>query len=226
MDLVCRYSGNLAHELNNLLTPIVVCTQMLKEDVHDPEAVLFNAEQIAEAGNRIQALARKMIVIGSRQNAGGMVFPAVALSRAMKRAVLPEDHPPQLIEAFSARAGTHEWAVTINPEQFDFMADELVRNAVEASTNGGQIVLDVEPDESAGVLMITIKDQGVGITAEALPHVFEPFFTTRSNTRERGLGLTMVYGIVRRAGGSIRCESRPGEGTIFLVTLPMCPRVD
>lgn len=221
MDLVCRFSGNLAHELNNLLTPIVVCTQMLKEDAGDPDAIEFNAEQIADAGSRIQALAKKLIAIGSRQNATGLVRPATVLGEAARKAGLSGDPPPRIVEPYRTRPGSSEWAVKINPEQFEFIVTELIRNAAEAMPSGGSITLDMMPDERAGSLVISVADEGTGIAAADLPHVFEPFFTTRSKTRDRGLGLTMVYGMVRRAGGSITCENLPEHGSVFRVTLPL-----
>ncbi len=70
---------------------------------------------------------------------------------------------------------------------------------------------------------ITVTDDGPGIPAEVLPRIFDPFFTTKDVGEGSGLGLSIVHGIIERHGGRIRAESRPGEGTVFRVWLPLPP---
>jgi signal transduction histidine kinase len=96
----------------------------------------------------------------------------------------------------------------------------LVQNAVQAIPERGEVVIEVHPagKSPSSRVAIEVADSGAGITAEHLPHLFEPFYTTRP--KGTGLGLFVAHGIVQRHGGSIEVESVPGQGTRFRVLLP------
>ncbi len=95
----------------------------------------------------------------------------------------------------------------------------LFVNAVEAMPNGGTLRLQITRP-AAGDLEIRVSDTGVGIAQGDLEHVFEPFFTTKKEGKGVGLGLSVVFGIMERHGGSISVESQPGEGTAFTLRFP------
>jgi signal transduction histidine kinase len=95
----------------------------------------------------------------------------------------------------------------------------LFVNAVEAMPQGGTLTLGVTRT-SDGDLRISVADSGVGIAAEDLPHVFEPFFTTKKEGKGVGLGLSVVYGIIERHGGTVSVRSEPGKGTVFTLSFP------
>jgi signal transduction histidine kinase len=96
----------------------------------------------------------------------------------------------------------------------------LAANAMEAMPNGGDLSIETSrvPDEGAWACQVRISDSGPGIAAETLPHIFEPFFSTKD--RGLGLGLSIALRIVEEHGGTIRCQSQEGAGTSFEVTLP------
>ncbi len=96
----------------------------------------------------------------------------------------------------------------------------FVFNAIEAMPNGGDLLIEAGNDQSNSVVWVKVNDTGVGIPKENIKKVFEPFFTTKSAVNGVGLGLSMVYGIIKRHGGSIRMESVVGNGTTVYVTLP------
>ena len=75
-------------------------------------------------------------------------------------------------------------------------------------------------------MRIEIADTGPGIPPNVLPHIFEPFFTTKEEGEGTGLGLSLVYGIVENHGGQIRARSVPGQGTRFIIKLPITPKAD
>ena len=101
----------------------------------------------------------------------------------------------------------------------------LLVNAVEAmSASSDPRELKVRVTGDAGHVRVVVSDTGSGIDAETLPHIFEPFFTTKRQEAGVGLGLAVVYGIVRRHGGTIDVDSRPSVGTTFRLTLPRRPR--
>ncbi len=108
--------------------------------------------------------------------------------------------------------------------QIDQVLMNLVTNAAQAigeRPEGGLIKIGVRRDGADA--QITVTDDGPGIPAEVLPRIFDPFFTTKDVGEGSGLGLSIVHGIIERHGGRIRAESRPGEGTVFRVWLPLPP---
>jgi signal transduction histidine kinase len=91
---------------------------------------------------------------------------------------------------------------------------------VEAMPEGGTLTLRVEPNEKSGIVTIVVADTGVGIRPEHLPHIFEPFYTTKEEGKGTGLGLSVVYGIIERHNGTITVSSEIGQGTSFTISLP------
>jgi signal transduction histidine kinase len=89
---------------------------------------------------------------------------------------------------------------------------------------GGDLEVSVRPDRVGAVLVVA--DSGMGINPEDRPHIFEPFYTSKSGGKGVGLGLSVVYGIVSRHGGTINVESTPGEGATFTIHLPPVPKVE
>jgi two-component system, NtrC family, sensor kinase len=102
----------------------------------------------------------------------------------------------------------------------------LLVNAVEAMKGrlGNEGELTVRLRGSEDEVQIDVADTGVGIAPEVLPHIFEPFFSTKESQNSAGLGLAVVYGIVQRHGGQIEVESKVGQGTVFHLRLPRRPK--
>ena len=107
--------------------------------------------------------------------------------------------------------------VTVDPQQFRQAIWNLCLNAVQAMPDGGE--LRVSASARDGRLEVRVTDTGEGITTEDLPHVFEPFFSTKD--QGTGLGLALVHRIVQDHGGEVEVQSVPGAGTTFVVTLPV-----
>jgi signal transduction histidine kinase len=218
MEMVCRFAGNLAHELNNLLTPVVVCGQMLT-DTPEPDDVAFCGEQLEDAGRRFQALTKKLQLIGSRRRSEESIRPFELLPAIIARA-RSAAHGPVFRELYREKADIASAGIALDLEQASFLLEELLRNAAQAMPQGGEITVDLARASDPDRLLLTVADQGEGMSPEIQARIFEPFFTTRSQARDRGLGLTLVYGMVRRAGGTIRCQSAPGAGTTMKITFP------
>jgi len=97
----------------------------------------------------------------------------------------------------------------------------LVLNSVEAMPNGGLMVMSVDLSWEAKHLIIRIQDTGPGTPKKVQSNIFEPFFTTKKDGKGTGLGLSIVYGIMLQHDGTIGVESAEGDGTTFVVTLPI-----
>ncbi len=110
--------------------------------------------------------------------------------------------------------------VRIDPTQLGQVLLNLVLNAAQAAGEGGRVRVVAEPGGEDRSALLTVTDDGPGIPPEVREHLFEPFFTTKGEGGT-GLGLSIVFGIVTRSGGSVRCDSEPGEGTTFTVELPL-----
>jgi signal transduction histidine kinase len=96
----------------------------------------------------------------------------------------------------------------------------ILLNAIQASSHGGRIEIRSHPIEKDAI-QIEIADHGEGIRPEHLPHIFEPFWTTREVGAGAGLGLSVGYGIIRDHAGELRARSNPGEGSVFEIRLPL-----
>ena len=109
--------------------------------------------------------------------------------------------------------------VYVDEHQIQQVLVNLVTNAVQATAAGGRIVISSRMGKSNGSVEIGVADTGKGIPPEFLPHIFDPFFSTKGEGGT-GLGLSVSYGIIKKHGGRITVESHPGKGTIFTVILP------
>ena len=106
------------------------------------------------------------------------------------------------------------------PNQLEQALVALFVNAVEAMPHGGTLTLQVETETTSKRVLMRVRDTGVGIKTEDLPHIFEPFFSTKTQGQGTGLGLSVVYGILERHGGTVEVESEIGKGTSFKLSLP------
>jgi PAS domain S-box-containing protein len=230
LESIGRLAGGIAHDFNNILTTILSSAAFLEEDsargpinAEDVREIQNAAERASALTAQLLAFARKRVIRPQTLHLGEIVRHA---ERFLRR-VLGET-----IElATFIPEGLH--AISMDPSQLDQVILNLAVNARDAMPSGGRLTLElqnVEIDEEyarghaevspGSYVMLCISDTGEGITAEQLPHVFEPFFTTKPPGAGTGLGLAMVYGIVRQGGGHIWVYSEPGVGTSFKLYFP------
>jgi PAS domain S-box-containing protein len=96
----------------------------------------------------------------------------------------------------------------------------LIFNAIESMPEGGKLTISGGPDDEENMVWLSVADNGHGIKPEDLPHIFEPFYTTKVDGKGVGLGLSMTYGIIRKHNGIIEVNSNPSKGTVFKIKLP------
>ena len=232
MELVGTLAGGVAHDFNNLMMIITGYSHLVLTSGLSGE-VAEQIRRIREAADRAALLTRQLLAFSRRQ----MLQPrhinlntAIFTLEGILRSTLPETISVR--NSLAPDLGT----VLVDPAQMDQVIMNLAINARDAMSNGGKLVfetrnLDLSSPFPQGdfqippgrYIMLIVSDTGVGISAEYLERVFEPFFTTKDVGSGTGLGLSMVYGIVKQSGGYVWVNSEPGTGTTFKICLP---RVD
>jgi hypothetical protein len=230
MESVGTLAGGIAHDFNNLLTVILSYSSYLTEELARDSQHHRASEQIHEAAERGAALTRQMLAFSRQQ-----VFQLRVLN--------VNDIVKNLLKMMKRIIGEHIEIKTVLAEnlaavkadagQLEQVLMNLCLNARDAMPDGGKITLEtqnVELDEdfvqrhvgsAAGPqVMLSVSDTGTGMDSKTLARIFEPFFTTKETGRGTGLGLAMVYGVVKQSGGSIWVDSEVGRGTTFKIYLP------
>ena len=230
MEAIGTLSGGIAHDFNNLLTVIRGYARMVLDRVESDPELRADVEQIDEAGARAAALTSQLLAFSRRQVLQPRTIHMQDLVKDLEKMLrrLIGEHI-ELVTRSQEGLG----AVKADPGQIEQVIMNLVVNARDAMPRGGQLVLEtgsVRLDENYArthldvapghYVMLAVYDTGIGMDAETQAHIFEPFFTTKDRSRGTGLGLSMVYGIVKQSGGSIAVESEKGVGTTFRIYLP------
>lgn len=217
-------AGSIVHELNNALTPILNYAKLGLRNP-DPEFRRRAFEKILDGSQRAGAIATG--VLGLARPRGDRRDPT-DLNRLVDEVLLLTGKDLQKHRIAVNLKQTGRPYARVNPAQVQQVLLNLVINARQAMTEGGQLTVLVGNDPTGRWAEIAISDTGPGIPAEALPHIFEPFFTTKTGPDETGLGgtglgLPVCRDIVESHRGRLRVESRPGQGASFTLRLPACP---
>lgn len=217
LEIIGTLTSSIAHEFNNLLTPIMGYSLMAleklppeEEELYDSLLEVYNASR--EAKNiisRLNDLSRKQSDTSFR-----LVSLDEVVSRTMKVA-LPAK--PKQVEV-QQRLNCWGQRIRANEIQLSQLVLNLLLNSFHAMEEGGLLTLETSFDETWAYLRVT--DTGCGIPAEVLPRIFEPFFTTKETGKGTGLGLAIAAQTVEDHRGRITVNSEEGEGTTFTVCLP------
>jgi PAS domain S-box-containing protein len=230
MEAVGRLAGGVAHDFNNLLTVIQSYGTFVAAELPEGSHLRADVDEVLKAADRAAALTRQLLAFGRRQ----MLQPrrldvnqTVAAVAGMLRRLIGED------VALETACWGGVWPVYADPGQLEQVLMNLAVNARDAMPNGGTLRLrtanesfvvrpaGTHPALPAGdYVAIAVEDTGSGMGPEVLPHLFEPFYTTKEPGKGTGLGLATVYGIVEQSGGGIAVATTPGRGSRFTVLLP------
>ena len=234
MEAVGRLAGGVAHDFNNLLTIILGHGELLMSAVASGDRRRDNIRQIRNAAERAASLTQQLLAFSRQQVRRPIVLnlnASVTDVEKMLRRLIGEDI---------------ELAMVLDPDLDRIEADRgqieqvilnLALNARDAMPTGGKLVFkssNVELGEDFAArhdgvtpgphVLLEVSDTGVGIDAETLSHLFEPFFTSKGQGKGTGLGLASVYGIVKQSNGYVGVESELGQGAAFRVYLPRVQR--
>jgi PAS domain S-box-containing protein len=225
MEAVGRLAGGIAHDFNNVLTVIQSYTELLMANVDDGAPGREEIDAIRGAADRAAALARQLLAFTRRE----VVIPRILDINDVVRGMEPilRRLLRQGIELEFSLA-SQPLLVRIDSGQFEQVLMNLAINAVDAMEHGGRLRIATSESSSAPMAsgedgraaILSVSDDGAGITPEVRERLFEPFFTTKPAGRGTGLGLATAYAIVRSAGGTITVASAPNEGATFKVVLP------
>jgi len=230
MEAVGQLAGGIAHDFNNLLTVINGYSTLLIRGLESGSPMRKEAEQILRAGERAADLTRQLLSFSRRQILEPKVLDINQQVKSVEKMLgrLIGEHLG-LVTSLAADAGF----IKMDPGQLEQIIMNLIVNARDASETGGEIAVETgnfELDESfvhlhpgsqpGSYVLLSVADQGEGMTEEVKQRLFEPFFTTKEMGRGTGLGLATVYGIVKQSGGYIEVISQPGQGARFSIYLP------
>jgi two-component system NtrC family sensor kinase len=172
-------------------------------------------EVISQETSRCGDIVRNLLSF-ARQQEGKLAEQR--LGAVVERALLIVHHHLELANINLEQKLTEDDEAVCDGGQIQQALVALLVNAVEAMPDGGTLTVKLTSDPDT--VELSVRDTGVGIPEEVRPHIFEPFVSTKGDTKGVGLGLAVVYGIVHRHGGDITVESDVGRGTCFRLTLP------
>ncbi len=230
MESIGRLAGGVAHDFNNMLGVILGHAEMALEQIDAHHPLHADLDEINKAAKRSAELTRRLLAYARKQTATPRVLhlnETVEGMLSMLRRLIGENM--ELVW----RPGRDIGHVKIDPVQVDQILANLCVNARDAIKGVGRVVIETgrinlppgEADPYEGLLpgeyiWITVTDNGCGMDAGVKEHLFEPYFTTKGLGKGTGLGLAMVYGIVRQNDGCIQVQSEPGRGTRIRILLP------
>jgi PAS domain S-box-containing protein len=236
MEAVGRLAGGVAHDFNNLLTVIHLSVRLLERKMSPENPLWQHVQRISETGERATRLTKQLLAFSRQEVIEPHVLnlnSVVGDMSKMLRRIIGEDIElvTDLVE--------EPWPVSADPTQVDQVVLNLAVNARDAMPQGGTLTiktanvvldeayarqhLDVEPGAH---VMLEISDTGMGMEGEVKQHLFEPFFTTKERGKGTGLGLAMVFGIIRQNKGHVEVDSEIGQGTSFRIYLPRTEKTE
>jgi len=228
MESIGTLAGGVAHDLNNILTPILMSIDLLKPTAREPEMKIIAA--IEKSAKRGAAIVQQVLSFARGVEGERAELPLRHLLKEIDQ-IINDTFPKNILLDISIP--TDLWTVVGDPNQLHQMLLNLCVNARDAMPRGGRLTIAAENrrlDERDAALnpqakarryvILNVTDTGTGIKQEILDKIFEPFFTTKEVGKGTGLGLSMAMGIVKSHGGFINVYSEVGKGTTFHLYLP------
>ena len=230
MESVGRLAGGVAHDYNNMLSVITGYAELAIDKIAPEDPLQADLQEILSAARRSADITRQLLAFARKQTIDPKVLDlneTVESMLKMLRRLIGEDID------LSWKPGPGLWPVKIDPSQLDQILANLCVNARDAISDVGKITIETDnvyfdqeycedhvefiPGE---YVLLAVSDDGRGMDKETLDKIFEPFFTTKDVGKGTGLGLPMIYGIVKQNEGFINVYSEPEKGTTFRIYLP------
>ncbi|HVO82429.1 MAG TPA: PAS domain S-box protein [Terriglobales bacterium] len=230
MDAIGKLAGGVAHDFNNLLMVISAYAELMLDAVAPEDPLRHNLQEILTAARRAADLTRQLLAFSRKQLQSLRLLDLNSVIQDISKML------PRLIGEdieLVVVPGPDLGSVRADPVQIEQVMMNLAANARDAMPGGGKLTIEtarVHLDETyvqshsivppGDYVLLSVADTGQGIAPGHLPHIFEPFYTTKEDGKGTGLGLATVYGIVKQSGGYIWVYSELGLGTTFKIYLP------
>jgi PAS domain S-box-containing protein len=226
LETLGTLAKTLAHDFNNVLQAIRSSAYLALSDASLPEALRARLQHISDATGNATVLVRRLMQFGQTQR---LQLQPLQLNDVVRDVL----HllGPRLSSGVSVEADLYPRLPMVEADraQMEQVLVNLIVNAADAMPEGGRLhiatkIAESSPDDDTAKqqsVLMSVSDTGIGISEDNLPHIFEPFYTTKPVGQSSGLGLSSVYGIVRQHGGDIKVNSKLGEGTAFTISFPV-----
>jgi len=229
MESIGTLAGGIAHDLNNIFSPILLSLRLLEKSIADEQAkqLVRLVETSARRGSNLV----KQVLTFARGFEGERTLMSVKHVVRELQDFATQSFPPNI--ELKTKYPKDLWNIYGDPTQIHQVLLNLCVNARDAMPNGGTLTVSVEnitldrnyaamnPEAKAGpYVLLKVKDTGTGIPPEVLDRIFEPFFTTKEVGKGTGIGLSTLHAIVKGHGGFVTVETEVGKGTEFSVYLP------
>ena len=231
MEAVGTLAGGIAHDFNNILQAIFGYTQILLMGKEPSDSDYEKLEAIEKSAQRASDLTKRLLIFSRKVES--KLRPVDLNNEIEQVSQMLERTIPKMINIELHLSGDINF-INADPAQIEQIMMNLGVNARDAMSDGGSLIFETENvilDEEyckthlgskpGQYVKLSISDTGQGMDKETLRHIFEPFYTTKETGKGTGLGLAMVYGIVKSHSGFIMCYSEPDEGTIFKIYFPI-----
>ena len=230
MEAVGQLAGGIAHDFNNILTAIMGYGSLLQMKINGDALLNDYVKQILDGANRAAEVTKSLLAFSRKQ----IINPSPADLNDVVRGI--EKLLSRLIGEdieITTTLSSKDVVSMVDAGQIEQVLMNLTTNARDAMPDGGRLFLRTEVvelddfsvqrygyGEPGMYAVLSVSDTGIGINQEIREKIFEPFFTTKETGKGTGLGLAMVYGIIKQHGGYINVYSEPGNGTTFKIYLP------
>lgn len=238
MEAVGQLTGGIAHDFNNILTVVIGNLQLLQQVTNNDVAIRHLTQAALNASMRAADLIRRLLAFSRRQLLAPKTMSINDLVTGLEPLLLRT-----ITEHVNLRIKLADdlWSARIDPSQLENTLINLANNARDAMHARSSGCLTIETnntvlDETYAAqhrevtpgqhVMIAVTDNGAGIPKDVLPHVFDPFYSTKEIGKGTGLGLSMVYGFVKQSNGHIKIYSEEGHGTTIKIFIPRSKATD
>ncbi len=218
LEAIGRLAGGVAHDFNNILAAIQGYVELSRRDLHSPAELAQDLDDLEKATHQAVSLTKQLLTFARQETERPEIIDVNAHIRDISKLLARLVSGSVRLELALCDGPLR---VSLHPAGLTQILHNLVVNARDAMSDGGELRIATALDGAGGGLTLTVTDSGSGMTDEVSSRIFEPFFTTKTPDQGSGLGLSTVYGIVTRANGAISVRSEPGRGTQFEIQLPL-----
>jgi signal transduction histidine kinase len=228
MEALGRFAGGIAHDLNNILYPMIINTEILLEDTAPNSSLHKTLKQVLDSAYRQRDLIKQILSFSRKDD---RKLEPISLSQVIQETMkFIRSALPSTIDIHLDNHAEHDTVMGDSTQIYQVLMN-LCKNASDAiggrtgaidvmidNTRLERNFLDLPPGE---YVRIMVRDSGCGMTPEVMSQIFDPFYTTKDMGKGNGMGLSIVHGIVKSHEGAITAESEPGRGSSFIIHLPV-----